>query len=171
MTFASLGEVFAELDAEVQAQARQVFVQLVRPGEGTEDTRRLVTSAEAREESWGLVQHLADKRLVVTGRDVAGLETVEVVHVGLPAGRSFMRKDKLTLDRPTTYQIRVPGELDESWSDWVAGMTIAVESEGEGEDPPVTILTGTVDQAALHGVLRRLYSLGLPLISVNPIES
>ena len=45
---------------------------------------------------------------------------------------------------------------------------MAVESEGE--DPPVTILTGTVDQAALHGLLRRLYSLGLPLISVNCIE-
>ena len=79
-----------------------------------------------------------------------------------------MKKAKPTLDRPTTYQIRVPGELDESWSDWVAGMTITVEREGE--DPPVTILTGTVDQAALHAVLRRLYSLGLPLISVNPIE-
>jgi hypothetical protein len=80
-----------------------------------------------------------------------------------------MKKAKPTLDRPTTYQIRVPGELDESWVDWVAGMTITVESEGE--DPPVTILTGTVDQAALHGVLRRLYSLGLPLISVNCIEA
>jgi hypothetical protein len=77
-------------------------------------------------------------------------------------------KQKLTLDRPATYQIQVPGELDESWSDWVAGMTIAVESEGEG--PPVTTLTGTMDQAALHGVLRRLYSVGLPLISVNRIE-
>jgi len=67
-----------------------------------------------------------------------------------------------------TYQIQVPGELDESWSDWLAGMTMAVESEGE--DPPVTILTGKLDQAALHGLLRRLYSLGLPLISVNCIE-
>jgi hypothetical protein len=75
---------------------------------------------------------------------------------------------KLTLDRPATYQIKVPGELDESWSDWAGTMTIAVESEGEG--PPVTTLTGTVDQAALHGLLRRLYSLGLPLISVNFIE-
>jgi hypothetical protein len=46
-------------------------------------------------------------------------------------------------------------------------MTIMVECEGEGL--PVTILTGTVDQAALHGVLRRLYSLGLPLISVKDI--
>jgi len=41
-------------------------------------------------------------------------------------------------------------------------MTIAVESEGDG--PPVTILTGTFDQAALQSLLRRLYSLGLPLI-------
>ena len=77
-------------------------------------------------------------------------------------------KQKPTLDRPATYQVQVPGELDESWSDWVAGMTIAVESEGEG--PQVTTLTGTMDQAALHGVLRRLYSVGLPLISVNRIE-
>jgi hypothetical protein len=72
-------------------------------------------------------------------------------------------KQKLSLDRPATYQIKVPGELDESWSDWAGGMTIAVESEGEG--PPVTTLTGTVDQAALQGLLRRLYSLSLPLIS------
>ena len=76
-------------------------------------------------------------------------------------------KQELSPDQPATYQIKVPGELDESWSDWMQGMTIAVESEGE--NPPVTTLTGTVDQAALHGVLRRLYSLGLPLISVKGI--
>jgi hypothetical protein len=73
-------------------------------------------------------------------------------------------KRKLSLDRPATYQIKVPGHLDESWSDWAGGMTITVESEGDGL--LVTILTGTVDQAALQGLLRRLYSLGLPLISV-----
>ena len=78
------------------------------------------------------------------------------------------RKQKLSLDRPETYQIKVPGELDESWSDWAGGMTIAVESEGQG--PPVTTLTGIVDQAALHSLLRRLYSLGLPLISVTCVE-
>jgi hypothetical protein len=77
-------------------------------------------------------------------------------------------KQKLTLDRPTTYQIKVPGELDESWSEWAGGMTITVESEGDG--PPVTILTGTFDQAALQGLLRRLYSLGLPLISVICVD-
>ena len=75
---------------------------------------------------------------------------------------------KLTLDQPATYQIKVPGHLDESWSDWAGGMTITVESEGDGL--PVTTLTGTVDQAALQGLLRRLYALGLPLISVNCVE-
>ncbi len=82
----------------------------------------------------------------------------------------MMKKDKqkLTLDRPTTYQIKVPGHLDERWSEWVGSMTIVVESEGEY--PPVTTLTGVVDQAALHGLLRRLYSLGLPLISVICVE-
>ena len=75
---------------------------------------------------------------------------------------------KLTLDRPVRYEIRIPGELDASWSDWVGGMTITVESEGEGA--PVTTLTGTIDQAALQGLLRRLYSLGLPLISVRCAE-
>jgi hypothetical protein len=78
-------------------------------------------------------------------------------------------RQKITLDRPATYQIKVPGHLGESWSDWAGGMAITVESEGDGlpiGDRPVTTLTGTLDQAALHGLLRRLYSLGLPLISV-----
>ena len=77
-------------------------------------------------------------------------------------------KHKLTLDRPATYQIKVPGELDARWSDWAGEMTIAVESEGDG--PPVTTLTGIVDQAALQSLLRRFYSIGLPLISVTCIE-
>ena len=77
-------------------------------------------------------------------------------------------KQKLTLDRPALYQIKVPGHIDESWSDWVGGMTITVETEGDG--PPVTTLTGTVDQAALQGLLRRLYALGLPLISVGCVD-
>ena len=67
-------------------------------------------------------------------------------------------KQKPSPDRSATYQIRVPGELDESWSDWTGGMTITVESEGDG--PSVTTLTGTIDQAALQSLLRRLYSLG-----------
>ena len=78
-------------------------------------------------------------------------------------------KQKLTLDQPATYQIQVPGHLDESWSEWAGGMTITVENGDDG--PPTTTLTGIVaDQAALQGLLRRLYSLGLPLISVNCVE-
>ena len=74
----------------------------------------------------------------------------------------------LSLDQPTTYQITVPGELDENWSEWANGMTIQVDRGGKS--PPVTILTGTFDQAALQGLLRRLYSMGLPLISVTCIQ-
>jgi hypothetical protein len=82
-------------------------------------------------------------------------------------------RQRLTLDRPVTYQIKVPGYLGESWSDWVGGIAITVGSEddGEGNSHPVTTLTGTLDQAALQGLLRRLYSLGLPLISVNWVAS
>ena len=78
-----------------------------------------------------------------------------------------MKEDrrKLTLDRPATYRITVPGALDACWSDWVGEMNITVESDDSGL--PITTLTGSVDQAALLGLLRRLYSLGLPLISVN----
>jgi len=75
-------------------------------------------------------------------------------------------KPKLTLSRPATYQIKVPGHLDESLADWVGRMSLTVESDGS----PVTTLTGILDQAALHGLLRRLYSLGLPLISVICVE-
>ena len=77
-------------------------------------------------------------------------------------------KQKLNLDRPATYQIKVPGHLNKCWSEWVGNMTITIEREGDGS--PFTILTGTIDQAALQGLLRRLYSLGLPLISVNCLE-
>jgi hypothetical protein len=77
-------------------------------------------------------------------------------------------KPKITRDRPAPYQIIVPGVLDESWSDWAGGMKITVESESH--DLPVTTLTDTLDQAALQGLLRRLYSLGIPLISVTCID-
>jgi hypothetical protein len=76
----------------------------------------------------------------------------------------------LGLDRPATYQIKVQGRLDERWSDWFGGMTITVELEGDGL--PISTLTGTVaDQAALQGILRALYTLGLPVRSVTCIES
>jgi len=77
-------------------------------------------------------------------------------------------KQKVTLDRTATYQIKVPGHLDESWAGWGEGLTVTVEIDRDRL--PVTTLTGTFDQAGLHGLLRRLYSLGLPLISVICLE-
>jgi hypothetical protein len=73
-------------------------------------------------------------------------------------------KPRLTLDQPAIYQIKVPGELDENWPDWAGEMEVMVESDADGL--LISSLTGTLDQAALLGLLRRLYSLGLPLISV-----
>jgi hypothetical protein len=72
------------------------------------------------------------------------------------------------LHEPAKYQIEVPGYLDATWSSWARGMTITLECKGGGQ--PVTTLTGTLDQAALHGLLRRLYSIDVPLLSVNRIE-
>jgi hypothetical protein len=74
----------------------------------------------------------------------------------------------LGLDRPGTYEIQVPGRLDEGWSEWFEGMTITVE---EGTDcPTITTLTGIVtDEAALQGLLDRLYALGLRLLSARRI--
>lgn len=77
-------------------------------------------------------------------------------------------KQKLTLDQAATYQIRVPGVLDSHWIDSAAGMRISIESPAEGD--PITILEGDIDQAALHSLLQRIYSLGLPLISVVCVE-
>jgi hypothetical protein len=79
-------EVYDGLNQTEQEETRRVFIQMVRPGEGTEDTRRLATRTELGETDWQLVQRLADARLVVTGQDSVGQETVEVVHEALIRG-------------------------------------------------------------------------------------
>lgn len=77
-------------------------------------------------------------------------------------------KHRLTLDNPAVYRITLPGALDACWTDWNGEMVIRVGVDETGS--PITTLTGSLDQAALHGVLRRVYALGLPLISVQVIE-
>ncbi len=63
------------------------------------------------------------------------------------------------------YQIRIKGHLGRAWTDWFAGLTITLADNGD------TLLTGPVrDQAALYGMLKRVRDLGLPLISINPLE-
>ena len=74
------------------------------------------------------------------------------------------QKSKLTLYSPTTYQIKALGRLEDGWQDWASDITVLLEIDEDGQH--VTTLTGSVDQAGLIGLLRRLYSLGLPIISV-----
>jgi len=76
-------EVFLALNKTQQQDARRVFIQLVQPGRGTEDTRRMATRDEFGDKRWELIQHLADKRLVVTGWNNEGRETVEIIHEAL----------------------------------------------------------------------------------------
>jgi len=65
-----------------------------------------------------------------------------------------------------TLEIRVKGHLDELWKEWFGDFTVTLEENGD------TLLTGpVVDQAALYALLRRVRDLGLPLISVNHVDS
>jgi formylglycine-generating enzyme required for sulfatase activity len=89
-------DVYAQLTDEEQKQVQKIFIQLVRPGEGTADTRRQATRAEVGEENWDLVKRLADERLVVSDRKKttgeAEEETVEIVHEALIREWQRLRK-------------------------------------------------------------------------------
>jgi len=74
-----------------------------------------------------------------------------------------------TLDQFIPYQIKIAGQSSENWSDWGEELLIQMETDPSGL--ATTILSGTFDQAALLGLLRRLYYLGYPLIAVNCIQS
>ena len=71
------------------------------------------------------------------------------------------------IDNRTVYQIRVQGKLDERWTDWFSGMRIVTAER----DQHITTLTGPVDQAAMRGILNRIWDLNLTLISVGPIQA
>lgn len=75
------------------------------------------------------------------------------------------RRPHQAYDRPALYQIVLQGHLSSQWSDWFAGFTLTPDERG------YTTLVGLVtDQAALHGVLKRIRDLGIPLMSVNRLE-
>ena len=78
-----------------------------------------------------------------------------------------MKKQPLVpdLQRPATYEIKVAGHLDLCPSEWIEGMTMTTNTDED--EPSITTLTCMVDQAALIGLLRRLYARGIPLISVD----
>jgi WD40 repeat protein len=107
-------QVYAdELATPEQQEARRLLVQLVRPGEATEHTRRVARRSELDDGRWLAAQHLATTRLVVTGRDERGEETVEVVHEALIAGWGRLR-DWVQADRAfRVWQERLRGALAE----------------------------------------------------------
>jgi hypothetical protein len=68
-------------------------------------------------------------------------------------------------DQPVNYEIRIKGHLGHQWEDWFGSLTITLEDNGD------TLITGpVVDQAALHGLLKKVRDLGMPLISVREVE-
>ena len=74
-------------------------------------------------------------------------------------------KTKRTMNAPELYEIRVAGHLSDNWAARFEGLSMRHEPEGE------TVLSGKLDQAAMHGVLMKIRDLGLNLISVNRVEA
>jgi hypothetical protein len=71
---------------------------------------------------------------------------------------------KLTVNT-AYYEILLQGQLNARWADWFEGMTITLDNDGN------TILSGPLaDQAALHGILKKVRDMGLTLLSVNSVE-
>jgi len=75
-------------------------------------------------------------------------------------------KEILSQNKKKTYQIRIKGHLGEQWGEWFDGMAITLEKSGD------TLLTGIItDQAQLHGLIKKIRDLGMPLISIVDINS
>ena len=69
-------------------------------------------------------------------------------------------------EKAVIYQVRIEGQLGQQWTEWFEGLSITQERDG------TTLLTGpVVDQSALHGLLKKVRDLGIPLVSINRIET
>jgi hypothetical protein len=79
------------------------------------------------------------------------------------------KRKNFKLETPATYRIRVQGSIDPTWSDLLGGMRIATDST-TGKETVTTLFGRLVDQAALSGVLKALYDLRIPLLSVENLD-
>ncbi|MFB2917599.1 hypothetical protein [Aerosakkonema funiforme] len=120
-------EKYRNLTDDEKKKVQRIFIQLVRPGEETEDTRRLATKAELGEASWGLVKKLADARLVVTSRNPENQETAEVVHEALIRNWS---------------QLREWMEIDRSFRTWQEQLRIRIEQWKQTQRDEGALLRG-----------------------------
>ena len=109
-------DVYDKLSEGDREKAERVFIQLVQPGMGTEDTRKVATSAEVGADNWDLVRRLADARLVVTGRDETGEERVEVIHEALIREWGMLRGWMAVSREFRVWQEKLKGRLVE-WED------------------------------------------------------
>ncbi len=98
------------------------------------------------------------------------LRSHDIEHVAQPrmtihtTGMSNNRNAPPDGGQPIVYQIRITGHLGREWTEWFEGLAITLDANGD------TLLTGPlVDQAALHGVLKKVRDLGLPLVSVTRV--
>ena len=76
------------------------------------------------------------------------------------------QKSNPDADQRIVYQFRIKGHLRQQWMNWFEGLTITLEEDGN------TLLSGpVVDQSAMHGILKKIRDLGMPLLSMKPIDS
>lgn len=78
------------------------------------------------------------------------------------------RYRKLNMHKPAVFRIRIQGELDESWFEYFGSQSTSAEIDKAGNIVTV-IISEPMDQAALVGLVNHLNSLGIPLISVEPV--
>ena len=76
------------------------------------------------------------------------------------------QKSNPDADQQTIYQFKLKGHLSQQWLNWFEGLIVTLEEDGN------TLLSGTVvDQSALHGILKKIRDLGMPLLSMNSVET
>ena len=134
---------FNALKPVEQEAVRRILIQLVKPGEGTEDTRRIARKDELDEDDWALVQRLADARLVITGLNSEGFETVEVVHEALIRNWQHLR-EWMAADR-----------IFRVWQERLRAAVIQWQAAGEDQGAllrgiPLAEAEGRLDERAQH---------------------